>query len=127
MLGFVIGAAFWHAVGFWNFVGKVVLKGTVDEVRHVRDVDPEVATRQRGRVAGETVVLATISADACISLSLDRSTGQIRPEPCIAQSMPLRVSRAGHREDSSIMPVRRNNVREAWATTVEPDAPPEPD
>jgi hypothetical protein len=116
VLGFALGAAFWHAVGFWDFVGRVVFRSSGDELRHVRDAEPP---RLRGRVAGETVVLTTLSADACTSLSLDRGSGHVRAGACAEETLPLRVSRTGHREDSSIiMPVRRNNVREAWATTV---------
>ena len=58
-VGFVIGAVFWHFIGFWSFVSDTVLRG------------PASATR----------VIAQTGQD-CSEFALDRATGQIKLLPC---------------------------------------------
>lgn len=60
MAGFLIGAAFWHFIGFWNFVSEVVFVG--HSVRAERLVD------QAGAL--------------CVQLALDRETGVVSDQRC---------------------------------------------
>lgn len=64
--GFVIGAIFWHFIGFWSFVSDVVLNSRVQvEERYVEQTGPR-----------------------CIELVFDRKAGVTRGEPC-AVNAPL--------------------------------------
>lgn len=60
LLGFLIGAVFWHFIGFWSFVSEVVFVGNA-----VRD---ERLVEQSGPL--------------CAQFVLDRSTGTISGEAC---------------------------------------------
>lgn len=58
--GFVIGAVFWHSIGFWGFVERIVYKGRPDEAAHyVAQTGPE-----------------------CVSLSLDAETRALVATEC---------------------------------------------
>lgn len=58
--GFLAGAIFWHAVGFWGFVSDVVLHSRLTEsARYVEQTGPE-----------------------CTEMVLDRATGHAVPQRC---------------------------------------------
>lgn len=63
--GFLIGAIFWHMIGFWGFLSAVVLKG------------PE---------AGVSVISRPVVVPAglpnCTGLALNRTTGRTTSVPC---------------------------------------------
>lgn len=80
-LGFVVGAVFWHAVGFWSFVSTVVLKGPLPAVTAsgVGDITtgsivPVPATHRRAAAAGVDI--------KCTALELDRATGETMASLC---------------------------------------------
>lgn len=58
-VGFVIGAVFWHFIGFWGFVSNTVLNGAPPEHRHVAQ-----------------------TGFNCSEFAIDRTTGQTKPVPC---------------------------------------------
>ena len=73
--GFVIGAAFWHLVGFWGFIEKIVYTGRADEPSHyVEQTGPECAAVVLDRDA-RSVVVTTCPTDTPL---LNESAHSIR-------------------------------------------------
>jgi hypothetical protein len=69
--GFVLGIAVWHSLGFWDFVGKTVLKGDEDERRLARVDAPAgqaPALRTTGTVHGPKQIVAGYSPAAAKAL-----------------------------------------------------------
>ena len=68
--GFLIGAIFWQAIGFWGVLGEAILKRP----------EPKVS------------IVARLALPArlpnCTTLALDRATGRTVSVPC-AERMPL--------------------------------------
>ncbi len=79
-LGFAAGAIFWHLVGFWQFIGEVVLDRP-DELR------AELAAMgTASRVPAPQIVTGSIAGGNCVRLTLDRGAGAIVTEPCAASA-----------------------------------------
>lgn len=91
LAGFIIGAVFWHFVGFWTFVSTVVLKGA-DEPHHIHAVE-YIFRRSAGPVAN------------CTTLVLDRTSGGTRAEPC-AGARALEARDTGRGDLASLEPSR---------------------
>jgi hypothetical protein len=122
--GFLLGIVFWHFVGFWDFVGGVLLN-RAGSMAQVDDRVPKQATRfvDVPQVAGEKIELVQINPEPCTALVLNRATGTMTVAPCPEAAMPVRSSRTSGREDASLMPVRRNvSTGLTWSTTVEQQA-----
>lgn len=95
VIGFVIGAVFWHFIGFWGFVSDVVLaRGTQPAAQQVsvQAMRPEAGQRPI-RVADAS------PAKACTLLSLDRRTGVTSARPCDADHVPLPLDAFQGRQD----------------------------
>lgn len=81
VIGFLIGAIFWHFVGFWSFVSEVVLAG------HAPDRITE-ASRPLASVAEEAPAAVPLQKGAlalgasCTALALDRRTGRTSAAGC---------------------------------------------
>ena len=86
--GFLIGAIFWHAVGFWGILGSVVLKP--------QEAGVSVITRPAEAVAGVA---------NCTLLVLDRSTGRTTSVPC-PEPMPAFDEARGARQDFAAVRTR---------------------
>lgn len=80
VIGFLLGAVFWHFVGFWSFVSEVVLAG-----------DPSGRGGERSRPLASAAGDAPVSADEglalatsawCTALALDRKTGLTSAAGC---------------------------------------------
>ena len=87
-LGFAAGAIFWHLVGFWQFIGEVVL----DRPAEVRAELAAMGTTPR--IAAPPIVTGSITAGNCVRLTLDRSAGAIVAEPCRAGAIESSPSTA---------------------------------
>jgi len=86
--GFLIGAMFWHVIGFWGVLSTVVLKGpetAVSVVVRQQPVDPPLP-----------VVRATLPN--CTALALDRSRGQTYSVPCHDHLPQLEEARFGRQD-----------------------------
>lgn len=68
--GFLIGAIFWHFIGFWGFLNEAVLKS------------PEA------RVSVVARVVPPAKLPNCTTLALNRATGRTMSVPC-PERMPL--------------------------------------
>lgn len=111
LAGFLVGAVFWHLIGFWVFVSEVVLKGPElgQPAAVARD---ETALRLRDLAARSAGYRVRSGSAACVALALDRRSGQTRPTACIETPHPGRValhtSRRGDRA-----PLRPENASAA--------------
>ncbi len=98
VIGFILGAMFWHFVGFWGFVSEVVLAGGPIAAIEQRAAEP----RRKSDIGAlpQWVQVADASAPACTLLALDRQTGLTTARPCDADytALPADVSQQG-RED----------------------------
>ena len=101
VIGFVIGAVFWHFIGFWAFVSDVVLAGgPIGAVeRSVVYAVPQLQSRPRW------VEMADASSSSCTTLLLDRDTGLTSARPCDGDAaMLLARDTFQGREDRIISP-----------------------
>jgi hypothetical protein len=85
--GFLIGAIFWHAIGFWGFLGEVILK----------------APEPRVSVVARSVMPARLPN--CTALAIDRTTGRTRSIPC-AETAPLHEEAGLGRQDLAFVQAR---------------------
>lgn len=74
--GFLIGALFWHAIGFWDVIGEEILQ------------------RPEAKVSIVARLALPERPPNCTTLALDRSTGRTISVPC-SEQMP-------HLEEASI-------------------------
>lgn len=88
--GFLVGAIFWHVIGFWGFLGTVVLKGPETAV--------SVVTRQQPVVVARQQIVESAILPNCTVLVLDRSTGRTSSVPCPEQ-LPMLEEARSHRQD----------------------------
>lgn len=120
VIGFLMGAVFWHFVGFWSFVSDVVLAGhpsaSFDRSRSDALQIEAVQTAAGSRDA--PLVIAS-----CTALQLDRKTGAISSGVCGEDFAPSFSASAKQREDRAatsdgggawaapVTPARANNLR----------------
>lgn len=99
--GFIVGAVFWHIVGFWSFVSQVVLKGPDEQQlqRGETGLAPPQPVKASGRLkdaarvrdlgvrAGYTQAAA--GAGNCAEARMDRGSGLISLQACVLSGGPL--------------------------------------
>lgn len=110
VIGFLLGAVFWHFVGFWSFVSEVVLAGHSAE--QPRPAASQFVTTSETSAGSHDVPLAV----ACTALVLDRRTGATSAGGCARDFAPAAGYAAKQRED-------RASVAEgngAWAAPGTP-------
>ena len=96
VIGFLVGAVFWHFVGFWSFVSEVVLAG--DPAAQGGDVSkPVVPLDWPVSISGADEVPRFVTA--CTSLALDRATGLTFAGQCVDGLAPHVRPTAKLRED----------------------------
>jgi hypothetical protein len=97
-LGFLAGAVFWHAVGFWTFVSDAVFNGSHDGGRGMSFL--------MGMAGGQSdITLPTIflvDPASCTALALDRGSNSTSVRPCPKEGLALRLEPPGKREDLTI-------------------------
>lgn len=100
VIGFLMGAVFWHFVGFWTFVSGVVLAGhPSDTIDRSRVEGPRIAA---SRTAGASQD-APLAVAWCTSLQLDRATGAISSGACGQGFAPSSGRSVKPREDRAAM------------------------
>lgn len=114
VIGFLLGAVFWHFVGFWGFVSDVVLAGHSAVV--IADKAPPAAGADSWAAKTE-VATAVLPASSCISLALDRRTGRTSAVACAAEAGSLPADTFEGRED-------RVQAAASADTWVAPHGPP---
>jgi hypothetical protein len=100
-VGFLAGAAFWHAVGFWGFVSNVVLTGAgeVKTELAVAEAPKQVVEREAADERLPTIYL--VDPARCTALAIDRGLNRTVVRPCPSQGLALRLEPLSSREDLS--------------------------
>ncbi len=97
-VGFIAGAVFWHAVGFWSFLSDVVLKGASSmEAQIALAASPRAATAAREKADLPTIYL--VDPANCTAVVLDRLSKRTVVRPCPPSGLALRLEPEGGRED----------------------------
>jgi hypothetical protein len=96
-LGFITGAVFWHAVGFWDFMSAVVLNSGPD----TELVRIAAARQQPG--ADELPTIYLVDPRSCTALELDRSANRTAVRPCPSDGLSLRLQPLRSREDLAVL------------------------
>ncbi len=91
-LGFLFGIAFWHTVGFWNFVEDAVLQKPETTKLSRSVLNKQTAAQNNNRLvirsnqpAKKVIVRSTITpanVRSCVNLIMNRKTGQTRSSRC---------------------------------------------
>ena len=101
--GFLAGALFWHAVGFWRFIADVVFEPPPRP-------EQAAAVAPPSRVSLPTIYM--VEPANCTALILDRKTNSTFMQPCPRDGLALRLEANGEREnlavasDPAVVPVR---------------------
>ncbi|AHB50051.1 hypothetical protein W911_06710 [Hyphomicrobium nitrativorans NL23] len=113
VIGFLLGALFWHFVGFWSFVSAVVLAGHPSgSVDRSRAEAPEIeASQTAAEISDAPLVMAW-----CTALQLDRKTGAISSGACGQDFSPSHGASVKQREDRA----GTSNDGAAWAAPETP-------
>lgn len=112
-LGFILGAAFWHLVGFWGFLSHVVLHDRADG-------SPSTAIVRKNDVLAATKKAAIEGSRTCAKLVRDRSGGSTRAEPCDPNDPILHYSGLALRDDLGI-----RHAATGWTASAESVSGPE--
>lgn len=124
--GFALGVIVWHSFGFWDFVGRTVLKGPDDEERRmVRGDMPATppAIRSTSSIHGPQVIVAGYGPvvakghRACSIAIPDAEEEATNVLPC-PPGTPLALVKPLARKTDFGWPPRE--VRTEWGTTVRP-------
>jgi hypothetical protein len=92
-LGFLTGAIFCHAVGFWGSASTVALNAGPD-TELVR-----VTPARQQPSAAELPTIYLIDPRICTALELDRSANRTAVRPCPSDGLTLRLEPVRDRED----------------------------
>jgi len=101
--GFLAGALFWHAVGFWGFISDVVLDPAPTPVQMTAVAPPS-------QVSLPTIYM--VDPANCTALILDRKTNSTVMQPCPHNGLALRLETNGRdslavaSDTAALMPAR---------------------
>jgi hypothetical protein len=93
--GFLAGALFWYAVGFWRFVSDVVLAPAPTAAAEMTAVAPP------SQVSLPTIYL--VDPANCTALILDRKTNSTVMQPCPQKGLALRLEANSERESLAVV------------------------
>jgi len=99
-VGFIAGAIFWHAVGFWTFVSSVVLNGPAEPGKVALAESRAAVTSDRPPNAFPTIY--RIDPANCTALVLDRLSNRTEVHPCPENGLALRLQPDSNREDAAV-------------------------
>ena len=98
VIGFLMGAVFWHFVGFWTFVSDVVLAGHSEAVDRSRAEAGQIAASHGAGASPD----AALAVAWCTALQLDRTTGAISAGACGQGFAPSSGRPLKQREDRGV-------------------------
>ena len=98
LAGFIIGAVFWHFIGFWGFVNDIVLKGRPDD----------------GRIVAQ-------AGQDCTEAWRDRATGEVKLIACPLHAPQMAEMASRGREDSDLIARRKKLDTPRWSILVSQD------
>lgn len=136
LAGFLAGTVFWHLVGFWDFVGRIVFLDPAP--RTVETTAAQAAPAARGpkprpvKLDGaidsvDPIVTGAIAGPApCIELRRDLA-GATSAAPCPREARPLKPGNFVRRGDraapsETIAAAALIPLEATWSTTVTADA-----
>lgn len=132
LAGFVIGAVFWHFVGFWSFVSNVILKGHEEPAQQHSDVPPpqqpvKVAGRLKDAVrfrdlgASASYLQAAVGAGNCAEVRMERGSSQASVQACTLSAAQLPTTGQGQRGDrlGDIAATTPRAVPSGWSVQVQ--------
>jgi hypothetical protein len=93
--GFLGGALFWYAVGFWQFVSDVVLDPAPSAAAEMTVV------AQPSEISPPTIYL--VDPANCTALILDRKTNSTVMKPCPQEGLALRLEASSERESLAVV------------------------
>ena len=80
--GFLLGAICWHLIGFWDFVGDVVLSGPQNTTIVERSVTHAAKPRVLSYVKKRATSASVETSRNCSAFYRDAETGLARPARC---------------------------------------------
>ena len=83
VVGFLLGAVFWHVIGFWDFLGGIVYKRQQEATIIERVLTMNFVEAEEDRPLAERERAARESAQNCTTLVFDRLSGATISRPCI--------------------------------------------
>ncbi|MFN3744496.1 MAG: hypothetical protein ACK4TL_07305 [Hyphomicrobiaceae bacterium] len=98
--GFLIGAIFWQAIGFWGILGEAVVRG----------LEPKLSAVVR---LGSPARLPN-----CTTLALNRSTGRTSAAPCARQLPLMEEARLMGRQDLAMAEAGPGDVTRALTSAL---------
>lgn len=132
LAGFVIGAVFWHFVGFWSFVSNVILKGPEESIQQRGDLPPpqqpvKVAGRLKDAVrfrdlgASASYLQAAVGAGNCAEVRVERGSGQANVQACTLSAAQLPTTGQGQRADraNDVAATPPRTVPSSWSVQVQ--------
>ncbi len=122
LVGFLAGAVFWHFVGFWSFLGAIVLKGPEHAARGERPSPTEVARSARRVSDAEVPASPAIGAgtgESCVELAINRALGTTSRRACPAQWISGDLVETAYGKDDREVPEAVEPVAgDAWSATI---------
>lgn len=95
-VGFVCGAVFWHAVGFWTFMSRLMFDGEAVAAQVVQDPGASIET-------GSLPTIVHIDPARCTSLELNRTFNRTAERPCPHDGLALRHEADTQRGDLALI------------------------
>lgn len=96
-IGFVSGAVFWHAVGFWTFMSELVLNGReASASEEMIEVAADIET-------GSLPSVYRVDPRKCTSLVLNREANYTAAQACPREGIALRLDTESTREDIAVV------------------------
>jgi hypothetical protein len=96
-IGFVCGAIFWHAVGFWTFMSDMMFNGDAAAASHQAELSSDPIE------TGSLPTIYRIDPASCTSLELDRLSNRIEVRPCPNEGLALRLESETTRGDMAVI------------------------
>lgn len=83
-VGFVLGAVFWHAIGFWTFMSQLTFDRSETVAAQSAPAGDEIIE------TGSLPTIVRIDPASCTSLELDRTSNRTAERPCPHDGLALR-------------------------------------
>jgi len=98
-LGFICGAVFCHAFGFWTSMTNVVFGVPGGDAVVARGPDAGIG----GIETGSLPTIHRVDPRSCTSLELDRAANRTVVRPCPSNGLALRLDTGTDREDLAVL------------------------
>jgi hypothetical protein len=120
-LGFIAGMLFWHVVGFWTFMSRVVFDGPETATRTIQQPQPAYAQIETGALQriGKLTSRGEIEA-ACTVVFRDQVAGTVRQSPCPRLLKPLRQQTPQPRSNLVVVQSANAAAPLDWAAELAP-------